>query len=105
MCFLEESYEKMQKNSNFENFESTLYSKSGSMPLNHKHIKQKSNQDHIISYHLSHIQWRNSYGLRVDKPVGTRAERAPAGAPSLFMFQLRLPFQKGASFQHFLFHS
>ena len=34
MCFLEESYEKMQKNSNFDNFESVLYSKSGSMPLN-----------------------------------------------------------------------
>ena len=33
MCFLEESYEKMQKNSNFENFESTFYSKSGSRPM------------------------------------------------------------------------
>ena len=32
-CFLEESYEKMQKNSNFDNFKSALYSKSGSMPL------------------------------------------------------------------------
>ena len=33
-CFIEESYEKMQKLQNFDNFESTLYSKSGSMPLN-----------------------------------------------------------------------
>ena len=33
MCFLEDSYEKMQKNSNSENFESALYSKSGNMPL------------------------------------------------------------------------
>ena len=31
MCFLEERYEKMKKT--FENFESGLYSKSGSMPL------------------------------------------------------------------------
>ena len=33
VCFLEDSYENMQKKSNFENFESTLYSTSGSMPL------------------------------------------------------------------------
>ena len=33
MCFLEESYEKDAENSNFESFKSTLYSKSGSMPL------------------------------------------------------------------------
>ena len=26
-------------------------------------------------------QWRNSYGLRVGKPVGARAEGAPAGCP------------------------
>ena len=49
-------------------------------------------------------QWRNSYGLRVGKPAGTRAEGAPAGCPFTLVFQLRLPFQKGAPFQHF-FHS
>ena len=32
-CFLEESYRNMQKNSNFENFGSALYSTSVSMPL------------------------------------------------------------------------
>ena len=41
-------------------------------------------------------QWRNSYGLRVGKPAGTRAEGAPAGCPFTLVFQLRLPFQKGA---------
>ena len=49
-------------------------------------------------------QWRNSYGLRVGKPAGTRAEGAPAGCPFTLVFQLRLPFQKGAPLQHF-FHS
>ena len=36
-------------------------------------------------YHkiLKHGQWRNSYGLRVGKPAGTRAEGAPAGCLSL----------------------
>ena len=33
MYFLEESYENMQKTSKFENFESTLYLTSVSMPL------------------------------------------------------------------------
>ena len=33
VCFLEESYENMQKKSSFENFESALYSTSVSMPL------------------------------------------------------------------------
>ena len=33
MCFLEESYKNFFKNSNFDNFESALYSKSGRMPL------------------------------------------------------------------------
>ena len=28
-----------------------------------------------------YTQWRNSYGLRVGKPAGTRAEGAPAGCP------------------------
>ena len=46
-------------------------------------------------------QWRNSYGLRVGKPAATRAEGAPAGCPFTLVFQLRLPFQKGAPFQHF----
>ena len=27
------------------------------------------------------LQWRNSYGLRVCKPAGTRAEGAPEGCP------------------------
>ena len=44
----------------------------------------------IIHYYTIHInigdklqlyQWRNSYGLRVGKPTGTRAEGAPAGCP------------------------
>ena len=46
-------------------------------------------------------QWHNSYGLRVGKPMGTRAEGAPAGCSFSLVFQLRLPFQKGAPFQHF----
>ena len=46
-------------------------------------------------------QWRNSYGLRVGKPAGTRAEGAPAGCPLTLVFQQRLPFQKGTPFQHF----
>ena len=39
VCFLEESYENMQKKkkSNFDNFERALYSTSGSMPLTLKH--------------------------------------------------------------------
>ena len=41
ICFLEESYEKMQKLSTFEHFESTLYSESGSMPLTKKPEKKK----------------------------------------------------------------
>ena len=49
-------------------------------------------------------QWRNSYGLRVGKPAGIQAKGAPAGCPLTLMFQLKLPFQKGAPFQHF-FHS
>ena len=46
-------------------------------------------------------QWRNSYGLRVGKPAGTRAEGAPAGCPFTQAFQLILLFHKGAPFQHF----
>ena len=46
-------------------------------------------------------QWRNSYGLRVGKPAGTRAEGAPEECPFTLVFQLRLPFQKSAPFQHF----
>ena len=49
-------------------------------------------------------QWRNSYGLRVGKPTGTRAKGAPPGCPFILVFQLKLPFQKGAPFQNF-FHS
>ena len=30
---------------------------------------------------LWNLQWRNSYGLRVGKPAGTRAEGAPSGCP------------------------
>ena len=37
MCFLEESYKKMQTNSNSEIFESALYMKSGSKPLNQEY--------------------------------------------------------------------
>ena len=33
VCFLEESYENMQKKSNFENFESALYLTSGTLPV------------------------------------------------------------------------
>ena len=47
------------------------------------------------------MQWRNSYGLRVGKPAGTRAEGAPAGCPFTEVFQLILLFHKGAPFQHF----
>ena len=39
MCFLEESYKKMQKNSNLDIFESALYVKSGSMPLINKIVQ------------------------------------------------------------------
>ena len=46
-------------------------------------------------------QWHNSYGLRVGKPAGTRAEGAPAGCPFTQAFQLILLFHKGAPFQHF----
>ena len=45
------------------------------------------------------LQWRNSYGLRVGKPAGTRAEGAPAGCAFTLVFQLRLPFQRGAPFK------
>ena len=47
------------------------------------------------------VQWRNSYGLRVGKPAGTRAEGAPAGCPFTLVLQLRsgIPFQKGAAFK------
>ena len=44
-------------------------------------------------------QWRNSYGLRVGKPAGTRAEGAPAGCFFTLVFQLRLLFQQGVPFQ------
>ena len=40
----------------------------------------------------------NSYGLRVGKPAGTRAEEAPAGCPFTQAFQLILLFHKGAPF-------
>ena len=50
---------------------------------------------------MTQCQWRNSYGLRVGKPAGTRAKGAPAGCPFTLVFQLELPFQKGAPFQHF----
>ena len=49
-------------------------------------------------YEKELIQWRNSYGLRVGKPAGTRAEGAPTGCSFTLVFQLRLPFQKGAPF-------
>ena len=35
-----------------------------------------------MSIWLCEGQWRNSYGLGVGKPAGTRAEGAPAGDPS-----------------------
>ena len=56
---------------------------------------------HIYSLFCATIQWRNSYGLRVGKPAGTRAEGAPAGYPFTQAFQLILLFHKGAPFQHF----
>ena len=40
-------------------------------------------------------QWRNSYGLRVGKPAGTRAEGAPAECPFTLVLHLKLPFEKG----------
>ena len=40
-------------------------------------------------------QWRNSYGLRVGKPAGTRAEGAPAGCPFTLVLHLKLTFEKG----------
>ena len=48
-------------------------------------------------------QWRISYGLRVGKHAGTRAEGAPSGCPFTLVFQLRLPFHKGVPSQHFFF--
>ena len=39
MCFLEESYGNIQKKLNFENFDSTIYSTSVSMPL--RYVKPK----------------------------------------------------------------
>ena len=62
----------------------------------------------IFSQHLSFVpyrsmyQWRNSYGLRVGKPAGTRAKGAPARCHFTLVFQLRLPIQKGAPLQLFL---
>ena len=41
------------------------------------------------------LQWRNSYGLRVGKPAGTRAEGAPVGCPFTLVLHLKLPFEKG----------
>ena len=44
-------------------------------------------------------QWRNSYGLRVGKPAGTRAEGAPAGCPfSLVLTAKRITLLKGCTF-------
>ena len=43
-------------------------------------------------------------GSGVGKPEGTQAKGAPAGYPFTLVFQLKLPFQKGAPFQPF-FHS
>ena len=54
-------------------------------------------------YSMTTKQWRNSYGLRVDKPAGIRVEGAPAWYPFTLMFQLTLPFQKSAPFQRFFF--
>ena len=61
----------------------------------------------LTTYHFdqdlqfSANQWRNSYGLRVGEPAGTRAEGAPAGCPFTQAFQLILLFHKGTPFQHF----
>ena len=55
----------------------------------------------VIVPYIRDNQWRNSYGLRVGKPAGTRAEGAPAGCPFTQAFQLILLFHKGAPFQHF----
>ena len=60
--------------------------------------------NNVLNFITTLCQWCNSYGLWVGKPAGTRAEGAPAGCPFTLVFQLRLPFQKGAPFQH-LFHS
>ena len=68
-------------------------------PLKEVRIKQRS-ESWTSSDILDNIrQWLNSYGLRVGKPTGTRAEGAPTGSPFTLVFQLRLPFQKGAPFQ------
>ena len=45
MYLLDETYEFMQKNSNFENFQSALYSTSVSMPLT---VDPKWAQDDIL---------------------------------------------------------
>ena len=38
-------------------------------------------------------QWRNSYGLSLGKPAGTRAEGAPEGCPFTLVLHLKLPFE------------
>ena len=65
-------------------------------------LKKKKKVSKICE--TTHCQWRNSYGLRVGKPAGTRAKGVPAGCPFTLVFHLKLLFQKGAPFQHF-FHS
>ena len=64
-----------------------------------------------VNFHIRNIwrirrfitteQWRNSNGLRVGKPAGTRAEGAPADCPFTQAFQLILLFHKDAPFKHF----
>ena len=63
--------------------------------------KRRGDRDLICYSATTRYQWRNSYGLRVGKPAGTRAEGAPAGCPFTQAFQLILLFHKGAPFQHF----
>ena len=44
MCFIEERYKKMgKKKSNFDNFESVFFMKSGSMPLSLKQVETNKN--------------------------------------------------------------
>ena len=69
--------------------------------LLHSSATQVAVPYNVTNWKLTGLQWRNSYGLRVGKPAGTRAEGAPAGCPFTQAFQLILLFHTGASFQHF----
>ena len=55
-------------------------------------------------YNVDNNQWRNSYGLRVGKLAGTRAEGASGGPLDSCVpakIAPEIAFSKSAPFQHF----